>query len=307
MEEATRKNLEKQGYRIVGNNAACKICEWTKKSVLDKDVCYKQQFYGIKSHQCCQMTPNMVCTNRCVFCWRDTTAFTNTKAKFDEPEDIIKGVVEAQKKLLVGFFGNEKANKQKLKEAMKPQFFAISMTGEPTIYPKLSELIEGMHKMKACTFLVSNGLFPKNIEGLDELPRQLYISVDAPNEKTYKEIVRPTMKNSWKMFNKTLELMPSLDTRKVLRLTMVKGKNMKDEKDYAKIIRKAQPDFIETKSYMWIGHSKENLEIKNMPLHKDIREFSKKIEKITEYKIIDEKENSRVVLLAKEDSKTRFL
>lgn len=307
MEETTKKLLEKQGYRIIGNNAACKICEWTKKSIQDKDVCYKQQFYGIKSHECCQMTPNMICTNRCVFCWRDTTAFTNTATKFDEPEEIIKGVIEAQRDLLMGFFGSEKANKQKLKEAMNPKYFAISLTGEPTIYPKLSELIEEMHKIKACTFLVSNGLFPKNIEKLNTLPKQLYISVDAPNKKLYKEIVRPSMKNAWEQFNKTLELMQSLKTRKVLRLTMVKGKNMKDENDYAKIIRKAWPDFIEIKSYMWIGHSKENLEQKNMSLHKDIKEFSNKIEKITEYKIIDEKENSRVVLLAKEDNKSRFL
>ncbi|MFH1210410.1 MAG: 4-demethylwyosine synthase TYW1 [archaeon] len=307
MNETTKKLLEKQGYRIVGNNSACKICEWTKKSIQDKDVCYKQQFYGIKSHQCCQMTPNMICTNRCVFCWRDTTSFTNTTTKFDEPEEILKGVVESQRDLLMGFFGSETANKQKLKEAMNPKYFAISLTGEPTIYPKLSELIEEMHKTRACTFLVSNGLFPKNIEKLDELPRQLYISVDAPNEKTYKAIVRPTMKDSWKKFQQTIELLPSLRTRKVLRLTMVKGKNMKDENDYVKIIRKAQPDFIEIKSYMWIGHSKENLEIKNMPLHKDIQEFSKKIEKITEYKQIDEKENSRVVLLAKENNKSRFL
>ncbi|MFH1331919.1 MAG: 4-demethylwyosine synthase TYW1 [archaeon] len=307
MNEATKKLLEKQGYRIVGNNAACKICEWTRKSIRDKDVCYKEKFYNIKSHQCCQMTPNMICTNRCVFCWRDTASFTNTKTKFDEPKEIIQGCIEAQRNLLTGFFGTEKANKQKLKEAMNPKYFAISLTGEPTIYPELSELIEGIHKINACTFLVSNGLFPKNIEKLNTMPKQLYISVDAPNKKLYKEIVRPVMKNSWENFNKTLELLPSLKTRTVLRLTMIKDKNMKDEKDYAKLIKKANPRFLEIKSYMWIGHSKENLEQKNMPLHKDIREFSKKIEKLTEYKIIDEKENSRVVLLAKEDSKTRFL
>ncbi|MEM4245376.1 MAG: 4-demethylwyosine synthase TYW1 [Candidatus Nanoarchaeia archaeon] len=307
MEEGTKKLLEKQGYRIVGNNSACKICEWTKKSILDKDVCYKQQFYGIKSHECCQMTPNMTCINRCVFCWRDTAAFTNTKAKFDEPEEIIKGCIEAQRKLLVGFFGNEKANKKKLIEAKNPKYFAISLTGEPTIYPKLSELIEGIHKIKACTFLVSNGLFPKNIEKLNTLPRQLYISVDAPNKKLYKEIVRPVMKNSWENFNKTLELLPSLNTRTVLRLTMIRNKNMREEKGYTEIIKKSKPRFIEVKSYMWLGHSKQNLEKSNMPTHTEIKQFSKKIAEQTGYKIIDEKENSRVVLLAEEDSKTRFL
>jgi tRNA wybutosine-synthesizing protein 1 len=307
MEEATKKLLEKQGYRIIGNNSACKICEWTKKSIQDKDVCYKQKFYGIKSHECCQMTPNMICTNRCVFCWRDTTAFTNTTTKFDDPEEIVKGSIEAQRELLMGFFGSEKSNKQKLKEAMNPKYFAISLTGEPTVYPKLSELIEEIHKIKACTFLVSNGLFPKNIERLNVLPKQLYISIDAPNKKLYKEIVRPSMKNAWEQFNKTIEMLPNLNMRTVLRLTMVKNRNMTDEKGYAKIIEKSQPRFIEIKSYMWIGHSKENLELGNMPLHKDIKEFSKKIERLTGYKKIDEKENSRVVLLAREENKSRFL
>lgn len=308
MEQAIKKSLEKQGYRIVGNNSACKICEWTRKSIRDKDVCYKQQFYGVKSHLCCQMTPNMGCVNRCVFCWRDTAAFTNVKTKkFDEPEEIIKGCIEAQRDLLVGFFGTEKANKQKLMEAKNPKYFAISLTGEPTLYPKLSELIEGIHKMNACTFLVSNGLFPKNIEKLNTLPKQLYISVDAPNKKLYKEIVRPVMKNSWENFNKTLELLPTLKTRTVLRLTMIKNRNMTDEKGYANIIKKSKPRFVEIKSYMWVGHSKENLERDNMPTHEDIKEFSRKIEKLTGYKIIDEKENSRVVLLAQEDNKSRFL
>ena len=45
-----QKKLEKSGYRFVGNNghAATKICHWTKQSILDKGVCYKEQFYGVK-------------------------------------------------------------------------------------------------------------------------------------------------------------------------------------------------------------------------------------------------------------------
>ena len=49
--EKAKKNLEKQGYRVVGNNSAVKICNWTKKSLTDKGVCYKEKFYGIKSNK----------------------------------------------------------------------------------------------------------------------------------------------------------------------------------------------------------------------------------------------------------------
>ena len=51
-----KETLEKQGYRIVGNNSAVKICNWTKTSLRDEGVCYKEQFYGIKSHLCAQIS-----------------------------------------------------------------------------------------------------------------------------------------------------------------------------------------------------------------------------------------------------------
>ena len=78
--------------------------------------------------------------------------------------------------------------------------------------------------------------------------------------------------------------------RPTLRLTLVKDYNMKNPEGYAELIKIAKPKFIECKSFMWVGHSKERLEIENMPLHLDIKEFAKKIEKLTNYKIKDEKE-----------------
>ncbi|MDP2908597.1 MAG: 4-demethylwyosine synthase TYW1 [Nanoarchaeota archaeon] len=301
--------LEKQGYRFVGNHSACKICEWTRKSLTDKDVCYKQKFYGVKSHQCCQMTPSVFCVNRCVFCWRDTSLTTKKDLgkKVDEPKDIIGGCIAAQRKLLSGFGGNDKVNAKKLREAQDPKYFAISLTGEPTLYPKLDGLLSELKKQKKCSFLVTNGLFPKSLENLSDLPVQLYVSVDAPNKRLYDEVDRPLAKDSWDRFNKTLGLLPSLKTRKVLRLTLVKGLNMVDAKGYAQLIKKADPDFVEIKAYMWVGHSRLNLELKNMPLHKDVKAFSQKIIKLTGLEMIDEKENSRVVLLSGKDSKKRML
>jgi len=302
--------LEKQGYRFVGNHSACKICEWTRKSLIDQDVCYKQTFYGIQSHQCCQMTCSVFCVNQCIFCWRDISLTTQKSfgKKIDEPKEIIKGSIEAQRKLLSGFGGNENTNLKKFKEAQDPKYFAISLTGEPTLYPKLKDLLSELKKQKRCSFLVTNGLFPKNLEKLDTLPTQLYVSVDAPNKNLYDKIDRPLMKDSWNKFNKTLELLPSLDTRKVLRITLIKGLNMTDVEDYTKLIKKANPDFIEVKAYMWVGHSKINLEKENMPLHKEVVDFSKKISKATGLNILDEKENSRVVLLSSnnKDRKLNF-
>ena len=302
--------LEKQHYCFSGEHSAVKICTWTKKSLLDENVCYKEKFYGIRAHLCCQMTPSVgFCTNQCIHCWREMeyTAGVKMNGILDEPEEIIKKSILCQRKLLNGFFGNEKANRKKLNQAQEPMHFAISLTGEPTIYPKLSELISELHKLGKTTFLVTNGQFPDIIKSLKELPTQLYVSVSATNEQDFKKFNKSCFKDGWKRLNKTLELMPELKTRTVIRITLIKGINMKDEKAYAGLIKKAGPMFVELKAYMFVGSSRKRLLESNMPLHEEVKEFAEKVAELSGYKIIDEKKESRVVLLAKQDYKDRIM
>lgn len=304
-----KETLENQQYGVVGNHSACKICHWTKKSLLDEGTCYKETFYGVKAHQCCQMTPSLLCCNSCIFCWRNLLPGTTSKdfnIKADESKEIIQGCIEQQRKLLSGFGGNKKVNRDKLKEAKNPKYWAISLAGEPTFYPKLSELILQLKKDNCCTFLVTNGQKPEVLEKL-ELPTQLYVSLDAPTEKLYKEIDRSLNKDSWQRLNKTLELLPSLNTRKVIRLTLIKDLNMNHLEEYAKLIKKANPDFIECKGYVWVGSSRGRLGKSNMPYHNEIIEFSKKLAELTGIKLIDEKKESRVALLSNLDEKKRKL
>ena len=51
---------------------------------------------------------------------------------------------------------------------------------------------------------------------------------------------------------------------------------------------------------MWVGYSRERLEMQNMPYHNEVKKFAQKLAKLTGYKIIDEKKESRVVLLSKD-------
>src|SRR3989344_2479137 len=244
-----KKILEKQGYRIIGGHSACKICTWTKKSLVNKGVCYKEKFYGIKSHRCCQMTPFLFCCNQCVFCWRDTPflikADKDVKERFevDEPKKIIDGCIIAQRELLNGFPGNEKTDKKKFLESQEPKHFAISLAGEPTFYTYLGELIKELHKRGKSTFLVTNGLMPKRLEELKEQgiePTQLYISLDAPTEELYNGVDKPAFKDAWTRLNRTLGLVKDFK-RGVIRLTLVKNINMCKLEEYAKLIRKAEP------------------------------------------------------------------
>ncbi len=304
--EKLKKALEKMHYEFIGNHTALEICSWTKKSLRDEGVCYKEKFYGIKSHRCAQMSPAAgFCDQKCVFCWRphELNIGIQMKGDVDSPEEIIEGCIIAQRRKLSGFGGNEKVNTKKLKEAQDPSQWAISLTGEPTLYPKLGELVEDLRRKGCSTFIVSNGMHPEVLEKLakeKQLPTQLYISLDAPTYELHKKINIPLRKDSWKRLNKTLKLLPKLKTRKVIRITLIKDLNDSNIKEWVKILKQAGDLYIEVKGYMWVGYSRKRLKKENMPYHEEVKDFSKKLAKELGWKIADESKRSRVVLISKD-------
>jgi len=325
LNDKIKKILRKQHYELAGRHSAVQICRWTKKSLRDEEVCYKEKFYGIKSHLCCQMTPSIIfCDNKCLHCWRDIELTQGNKltGEIDSPKDIINGCIKAQKKLLQGFkidpHGRKKqlskANQEKYEESQEPMQFAISLSGEPTLYEKIGELIKELRNRGKTSFLVTNGLHPEKLQELarkKQLPTQLYISVNTSNEKLYDKFHRSSEKRAWEKLNKSLEIMSKLKgkTRTVFRMNLVRNLNMNPEhvKEYAELIKKSQADFIELKGYMAVGHARERLGYDRMPYHEDIREFSEALASDLGWKILDEQVRSRVVLLAKDDFKERVM
>ncbi|MCK4347001.1 MAG: 4-demethylwyosine synthase TYW1 [Thermoplasmatales archaeon] len=309
MKEELKRILQKQKYAVVGDHSAVKLCHWMKQSLLRGEVCYKQTFYGIESHRCLQMTPSVnQCTHMCLFCWRYQGFTEKEFKKIDEPKFILEGAIEAQRKLITGFKGNEKCDQKKWREANDPNMVACSLSGEPTLYPRLSEFFEECHKKNMTTFLVTNGTNPEALENMDTLPKQLYVSIVAPNKELYKKICSPLISNGWERIKKTLEILPSLDTRTVIRHTLIQGMNM-DEKfipQYAKLDRIASPMFIEPKGYMYVGNSRKRMQMSNMPTHDSVREFGLNLSKKMGYDSSMEKEASRVVLLTRDKKPKRF-
>jgi tRNA wybutosine-synthesizing protein 1 len=257
----------------------------------------------------------MWCPNRCLHCWRATelTVANELNGKVDSPKKIIDGCIEAQKKLLIGFHIDKnskkkqlsRANQKKYFEAQEPMQFAISLSGEPMVYEKIGELISELRKRGKTSFLVTNGLYPEKLKELEkkkQLPTQLYISVNTPNEELYKKFHRSSKKDAWERLNKSLKIMSGLlgKTRTVFRMNLVKDLNMIEPEKYAEMIKKANPMFIEIKGFMSVGFARQRLGYERMPYHKDIVDFSKEILKfLPEYKFLDEKKESRVVLLGK--------
>jgi tRNA wybutosine-synthesizing protein 1 len=304
------RELEKEKYHLVGSHSVYKKCHWTHEALTSNRYCYKGKFYGIESHRCVQMSPSAAwCWFRCIHCWRLEPEdigldWDETKIPYeDEPEIIVEQSIEEHKRAVSGYFGREGVSKEKVVEAINPKHVAISLTGEPTLYSRLGELIKEYHKRGLTTFLVTSGVRPDILASLEEEPTQLFVSLQAPNEKKHKLINRPIVANSWNLVMETLKMLPSFSSPTVIRMTMIKGFNMSEEdaNEFAKIIEIAQPTYIEVKAYMHVGPSTYRLTKDAMPRHSEIREFAKLLSSLTGYKILSEHVPSRIVLLSKLD------
>ena len=397
------------GYVVVGKyrHSAVKPCHWFEQKLFTGiRHCYKEKFYGIKSHQCLQNSPMIFCNHRCIYCWRIHPSDVGLSIKetaleelnLDDPRTIVSKMIEAQKQIvqkkyplerllqhyenivavfktlfrekqlsLNGLVSKTKISKRKIKgalrhllreeyvvetaeekytisrnakndirsakdiediirqrianpelvkkvweEAMYPRHAAISLTGEPMMYPYIDEIVSEFHKKGFTTFIVTNGTFPERLSEMNELPTQLYVTLPAPNEKIYKKVCVPYIKNGWNKLNQTLELLESLNCRTVIRITAVKNLNMIEPEEYAKIVEKANPNFLEVKGFTLLGGARlrltryaerKGLNTKDIakvfqPKHKDIMEFASKICEAANFPIIDQFRPSAVALIA---------
>ena len=294
--------LKKQGYALAGRHSAVKTCLWLRHAMNGQGFCYKSKFYGVQSHRCLQMTPTLMCNQRCLFCWRPTEISVPDLGEWDSPEKIVEESIACQRKLITGFGGSPNAIKERWIESNEPNNVAISLSGEPTLYPHLPGLIEEYEKRGFTTFLVTNGTVPEMLAKVS--PSQLYMSLDAPDLETYLKVCQPKSAALWEKINESLSLMKQKNSRTVIRTTLVKGENMFKPEAYAELIKKASPDFVEIKAYMHLGFSRLRLDRSSMPTHAEVLEFSQELAKYLEYEIADESEISRVVLLSKDGKKS---
>jgi len=307
--------LEKKQYGVSGHSGI-QICSWNKKALIGKGTCYKQKFYNVNCHKCMQFTPLVLwCQENCIFCWRTMELMKTAKlSKKDvlKPGEFVEELIEKRKKLLSGFPGNPKVNKEFFEDALEPDHYAISLSGEPTLYPYLPELVKYLKKIKKArsVFIVSNGQEPEMIKKLEKekaLPHQLYISLSASNEKSFKKINVPVYKDGWKRLKKTLSLLSKLKCRTVIRLTLIKGKNDSSKflNEWIKLLSSMKADFLEIKSYMHIGYSRKRLTAENMPSWNELNAFAEKINENTDFKLHNEAENSLIILLKNKKSKKK--
>ena len=270
-----KTSLHRQGYNFIaeGASAAVKPCMWCKRALRGGESCYKHQFYGIDTWKCVQMTPTLRCNQRCLFCWRSMEHEILSETELS-PEKIAAAIPKMQKK---------------------------GLSGEPTLYSKLPELIDLLREdPKNSVFVVSNGTMPSVIERIR--PTQLYLSLDAVDVSSYEKICRPIGDPAamWGNIQTSLSLLRQKEEegiRTAVRITLVNGYNDTDEEGFAKIIEEAQPLFVEVKGYMYLGYSRMRLTEMHVPDMETIRRFAAGVAQLCNYEIMDENVPSRVVCL----------
>jgi len=314
-----RELMEKQGYKLIMNHSAIKPCHWFRKALLEGRLCYKNKFYGIPTWRCLQMTPTAsFCNLQCLYCWRLNVSdvppnfrwkeVPDDSSVWDDPEEIAEESINVHRMMVQGYKGVKVFKKEWIYEAEKPKHAAISLTGEPTLYPMIGGLVEAYSKRGMTTFIVTNGTLPERLENIEREPTQLYITVPAPNRKLYMEITRSLWSDAWERLNITLSLLQSFSSPTVMRIPLIRGFNMDDKtiEEFSELVRKYQPTYVEPKAYMWVGYSRRRLSRENMPSHDEVRRFSEILVNLSGYKILDEAPESRIVLLSRLDKPIRF-
>ncbi|XP_051933449.1 S-adenosyl-L-methionine-dependent tRNA 4-demethylwyosine synthase TYW1 isoform X2 [Hippocampus zosterae] len=298
---ALREALSRQGYKLIGSHSGVKLCRWTKSMLRGRGGCYKHTFYGIQSHRCMETTPSLACANKCVFCWRHHTnpVGTEWRWKMDPAEKILEDALEKHQNMIRQFRGVPGVKSDRYEEGLTAQHCALSLVGEPIMYPEINRFVRLLHSRRISSFLVTNAQFPEEIRTLEPVT-QLYVSVDASTKESLKKIDRPLFKDFWTRFLDSLKALAEKRQRTVYRLTLVKAWNVEEITAYSELVALGQPDFIEVKGVTYCGESSaSSLTMANIPWHQEVVVFVQQlVNMLTDYEIACEHEHSNCLLIA---------
>ncbi|CAI5050290.1 BEM_collapsed_G0055520.mRNA.1.CDS.1 [Saccharomyces cerevisiae] len=277
----TYKNLTKQGYKVIGSHSGVKICRWTKNELRGKGSCYKKSLFNIASSRCMELTPSLACSSKCVFCWRHGTnpVSKNWRWEVDEPEYILENALKGHYSMIKQMRGVPGVIAERFAKAFEVRHCALSLVGEPILYPHINKFIQLLHQKGITSFLVCNAQHPEALRNIVKVT-QLYVSIDAPTKTELKKVDRPLYKDFWERMVECLEILKTVQNhqRTVFRLTLVKGFNMGDISAYADLVQRGLPGFIEVKGATFSGSSDGNgnpLTMQNIPFYEECVNFVK--------------------------------
>ncbi|XP_034025486.1 LOW QUALITY PROTEIN: S-adenosyl-L-methionine-dependent tRNA 4-demethylwyosine synthase TYW1-like [Thalassophryne amazonica] len=155
--------------------------------------------------------------------------------------------LENHQNMIWQFRGVPGVKPERFEEGLAVRHCALSLVGEPIMYPEINTFIRLLHSHRISTFLVTNAQFPDEIRSLVPVT-QLYVSVDASTKESLKRIDRPLFRDFWPRFLDSLKALGEKRQRTVYRLTLVKAWNVEELQSYSELIALGQPDFVEVKT-----------------------------------------------------------
>jgi len=240
-----------------------------------------------------------------VFCWRHHTnpVAKEWKWKVDAPEELVDLAIANHRSMMKQMKGVPGVVPERFEEAFTIKHCALSLVGEPIIYPYINEFIDLLHQKNISSFLVTNAQFPDKIDSVKPVT-QLYVSVDAATKESLKKVDRPVFTDFWERFLSCLDSLSRKGQRTVYRLTLIKEWNVEEIANYGELVGRGKPSFIEIKGFTYCGDSKtSNLTIKNVPFHEEVLRFSEELVNSTaflreNYEVSCEHEHSCCVLIS---------
>ncbi|XP_027752103.1 S-adenosyl-L-methionine-dependent tRNA 4-demethylwyosine synthase [Empidonax traillii] len=229
---ALRDALTKQGYKLIGSHSGVKLCRWTKvgplsfSPLVDKT---KLETYSVseKAVKCLKKNlsnsdvateesrgavfikePEFNAVLECLVsspCRHHTNPVgTEWRWKMDQPELILQEAIENHQNMIKQFRGVSGVKADRFEEALTVKHCALSLVGEPIMYPQINRFVRLLHQHSISSFLVTNAQFPEEIRSLEPVT-QLYVSVDASTRESLRRIDRPLFKDFWQRFLDSLK------------------------------------------------------------------------------------------------------
>ena len=92
-------------------------------------------------------TPSLSCANKCVFCWRHhkNPVGREWRWEVDNPEMLVNGAVERHQQMIKELRGMPGVIPSRMEEAMTVRHCALSLVGEPIMYPYIDEFVTYLH------------------------------------------------------------------------------------------------------------------------------------------------------------------
>ena len=263
--------LTDQGYRLVGTHSAVRLSRWTKTQLRGRGACFKRTFYGLNSYETLETSPALSCSSNCVHCWKHPGCPTAPQWTWaaDDAKLLVENAIIQHTSLLNTMRDVRGVKPERLKQAQTVRHCDLSLVGEPLMYPNINSYIRHMHYRGISTWMYHTGIHPKELERLTTTT-QLVLSVCGPTRQLMNDIVQSVYDDFWERFQASLEIMARKPHRTSLRLIIIKNWTDGQFEDYANIIVRCKPDFIEVKSMIFCGRT---LSLASVPSHEDIINF----------------------------------